>query len=81
MGAGKILTTDAHNHFAHSALSRYALGASAPLINADWEYDRVHIAPLDPIEGGREREIKSLELPDALTADNWADKRWYQHKA
>lgn len=74
------LTADAHNHFSHSALSRYALGATAPLIDADWVYDRQHLAPLDPIEGGREREIKTLDLPDKFTTDNWADKKWYERK-
>lgn len=32
------------------------------------------------MEGGREREIKTLDLPDKFTTDNWADKKWYERK-
>ncbi|KLT40791.1 hypothetical protein CC85DRAFT_287064 [Cutaneotrichosporon oleaginosum] len=62
----------AHNHFAHSALTRYALGAPPALLQADWEYDRGYIALLDPREDGRENDLQGM--PDKITRDNWRDK-------
>jgi hypothetical protein len=66
------LTADAHNHFAHSALTRYSLGAPPALLQADWDYDRGYLALLDPREDGREKDVEGL--PDKITRDNWRDK-------
>lgn len=62
---------DAHNHFSHSALTRYALGAPAPLLQADWEYDRGYLASLDPRDGGREKDMAGM--PAKITRENWKD--------
>lgn len=76
--------TDAHNHFPHAALARYALGAPPALIQAGWEHDRAYLAGLDPLgaDAGatRAKQIKDTELPDVLTRDNWADPRWLGKK-
>lgn len=66
------LTADAHNHFAHSALTRYSLGAPPALIQANWEYDRSYLALLDPREDGREKDV--VGMPDKITRENWRDK-------
>lgn len=65
---------DAHNHFAHAALARYALGASPSLIQADWEHDRKFLASLDPRDGGREKDIEGY--PDKFDRSNWSDSRF-----
>lgn len=72
------LTPVAHNHFAHSALTRYALGASPALLQADWEYDRTYLTSLDPRDDGRAKELEGM--PEEITAANFRDDRWLGHK-
>ncbi|TXT04840.1 hypothetical protein VHUM_03923 [Vanrija humicola] len=65
----------AHNHFPHSALTRYALGAPPALLQATWEADRGPLVPLDPAaEPDRDGKDAVASLPHAITAANWASK-------
>lgn len=68
----------AHNHFVHSALARYSLGASPALLQRDWESERGQHAALDPAEDGRIENVPGL--PDTITRENWVDSRWLGHK-
>ncbi|WVF71677.1 hypothetical protein IAT40_006485 [Kwoniella sp. CBS 6097] len=65
----------AHNHFPHSALTRYALGAPAKLIRDTWDHDRPHLVSLDP--GDKERkDVDVKDVPDKIDASNWGDRRY-----
>jgi len=66
-----FLTPVAHNHFPHSALTRYALGAPAKLLDDTWAHDEPHLAPLDP--EGRDETGDLSRLPEAITRENWDD--------
>ena len=66
-----IFETVAHNHFPHSALTRYALGAPPQLLEDTWENDSSHLVSLDP--HGSDREVDLSRVPDKITRDNWDD--------
>ncbi|BEI81331.1 hypothetical protein CcaverHIS002_0204910 [Cutaneotrichosporon cavernicola] len=69
-----------HNHFSHSALTRYALGAPPELLQADWEQARGFLALLDPQEEGRDLEMMK-GFPKKITRDNWTDKSVFGRRA
>ncbi|GMK57238.1 hypothetical protein CspeluHIS016_0400720 [Cutaneotrichosporon spelunceum] len=69
-----------HNHFSHSALTRYAFGAPPALLQADWEQARAYLALLDPREEGR--DLETLKgFPAKITRDNWTDKSVFGKRA
>ncbi|WVQ99214.1 hypothetical protein IAU59_006346 [Kwoniella sp. CBS 9459] len=65
----------AHNHFPHSALTRYALGASAKLLRDTWDHDRPHLVSLDPADKGR-NDVNVKDVPDKIDSSNWGDRRY-----
>lgn len=64
----------AHNHFPHSALTRYALGATSGLLEATWKHDARHMVSLDPAAG--DHPVDLSRVPDQITADNWDEPRY-----
>jgi hypothetical protein len=69
-------TLVAHNHFPHSALTRYALGGSSKLINDDWKHEEPLLASLDPTSGDHKVDKGVVDaLPDTITRDNWDDPK------
>nr|XP_019046071.1 hypothetical protein I302_04811 [Kwoniella bestiolae CBS 10118]OCF25001.1 hypothetical protein I302_04811 [Kwoniella bestiolae CBS 10118] len=66
----------AHNHFPHSALTRYALGAPAQLIRDTWEHDRPHLVSLDPNDQSRKKE-EVKDVPEKIDGANWGDDNAY----
>ncbi|OCF42806.1 hypothetical protein I317_03408 [Kwoniella heveanensis CBS 569] len=65
----------AHNHFPHSALTRYALGGSPKLLRDTWDHDRPHLVSLDPADKGR-KDIDVKDVPEKIDASNWGDRRY-----
>ncbi|WVQ67892.1 uncharacterized protein L199_006097 [Kwoniella botswanensis] len=65
----------AHNHFPHSALTRYALGAPSQLIRDTWTHDRPHLVSLDPSDESRKKE-EVKDVPDKIDSANWGDERY-----
>ena len=61
----------AHNHFPHSALTRYALGAPSRLLEDTWKHDGSHLVSLDP--EGSDRKVDLSKVPKDITRDNWDD--------
>lgn len=64
----------AHNHFPHSILTRYALGAPPKLLEDTWKHDEPHLASLDPEDDHRETGDLG-RLPDKITRENWDDPK------
>ncbi|EIW70851.1 hypothetical protein TREMEDRAFT_28974 [Tremella mesenterica DSM 1558] len=69
----------AHNHFPHSALTRYALGAPSKLLEEVWEHDRSHLVSLDP--SGKDRHENLKKVPEKITRENWDDPKYLGVKA
>ncbi|OCF60373.1 hypothetical protein L486_00006 [Kwoniella mangroviensis CBS 10435] len=65
----------AHNHFPHSALTRYTLGAPAQLIRDTWTLDRPHLVSLDPNDKSRKKE-EVKDVPDKIESANWGHERY-----
>ncbi|KAK4687208.1 hypothetical protein P7C73_g2910, partial [Tremellales sp. Uapishka_1] len=65
-----------HNHFAHSQLTRYALGATPKLLEETWAHDQRDLTSIDP----RERGVGEEKVPPAITRENWSDPRWLGQK-
>ncbi|WVR07242.1 hypothetical protein IAU60_004283 [Kwoniella sp. DSM 27419] len=65
----------AHNHFPHSALTRYAFGAPAKALRDTWAHDRQHLVSLDPADENRD-DVKIEDVPDKIDASNWGDRRF-----
>ncbi|KAL7421508.1 hypothetical protein Q5752_003277 [Cryptotrichosporon argae] len=62
----------AHNHFPHSALTRYALGAGPRLLDDTWAHDRRELVSLDPRAGDHKIDQDVVDaLPEKIDADNW----------
>lgn len=70
-----MIISVAHNHFPHSLLTRYALGAPPRLLRDIWENDRKHLVSLDPEAEDREATDES-KVPEVINRDNW-DKPEY----
>lgn len=68
----------AHNHTAHSLLTRYALGAPPKLLVDTAVHDAKHSVALDPNEG--DRKVVREHVPDRITRENWTDKRYLGQK-
>ncbi|WWC70436.1 uncharacterized protein I206_104387 [Kwoniella pini CBS 10737] len=64
-----------HNHFPHSALTRYALGASPKLIKDTLEHDKPHLLPLDPEDPNRKHE-EVKDIPEKIDHSNWGDRKY-----
>nr|XP_018263303.1 uncharacterized protein I303_04797 [Kwoniella dejecticola CBS 10117]OBR85461.1 hypothetical protein I303_04797 [Kwoniella dejecticola CBS 10117] len=64
----------AHNHFPHSALTRYALGASPQLLRDTWAHDKPHLVPLDPNDPKRKHE-EVKDVPEQIDQTNWGDRK------
>ncbi|RSH81577.1 hypothetical protein EHS25_006199 [Saitozyma podzolica] len=64
----------AHNHFSHSVLTRYALGAPAKLLEDTWAYDEPHLVSLDPEAGDRKTDMS--KVPKEVTRENWDDPKY-----
>ncbi|ODN80020.1 hypothetical protein L202_03881 [Cryptococcus amylolentus CBS 6039] len=60
----------AHNHFPHSLLTRYALGAPPHLLRKTWEHDKSHLVSLDPRAPDR-KDVNADKLPDKIDRGNW----------
>jgi hypothetical protein len=71
--------TDQHNHFAHSALTRYALGAPPKLLEDVWTYDRQHLVSIDPKSG--DHKVQFEHVPEKpITSGNWDDPQYLGRK-
>ncbi|WVQ77260.1 hypothetical protein IAR50_006943 [Cryptococcus sp. DSM 104548] len=60
----------AHNHFPHSLLTRYALGASPHLLQKTWDHDKTHLVSLDPRAQDR-KDVNVEKLPEKIDGENW----------
>ncbi|WWC89561.1 uncharacterized protein L201_004485 [Kwoniella dendrophila CBS 6074] len=69
----------AHNHFPHSALTRYSFGASSQLIRDTWEHDKSYLISLDPNDSHRDKE-EVKNIPDKIDDSNWGDRQYVGRK-
>lgn len=67
-----ILSLDAHNHFPHSVLSRYAFGAPPKLIHDCWNHDKRHLVSLDPA-GPDRKDVDETKVPKRITRKDWGN--------
>ncbi|WWD17510.1 hypothetical protein CI109_101951 [Kwoniella shandongensis] len=65
----------AHNHFSHSVLTRYALGAPAKALRDTWEHDKKHLVSLDP-SGSDRKDVDEKKVPEKIDRDNWGDRKY-----
>ncbi|KAK8864191.1 hypothetical protein IAR55_001437 [Kwoniella newhampshirensis] len=65
----------AHNHFSHSVLTRYALGAPPQALRDTWIHDRDHLVSLDP-RGADRKDVDASKVPAKIDRDNWGDRKY-----